>query len=55
MYDPIVEKVRKIRDAHAKKFNYNVDQIVSDLVEKQKTSQKRVVNLNKLTAEIRKK
>ena len=30
MYDPIVSEVRKIRDAHSKKFNYNVDAIFKD-------------------------
>ena len=30
MYDPIVSEVRKIRDAHSKKFNYNVSEIFKD-------------------------
>ena len=30
MYDPIVAEVRKIRDAHSKKFNYDLDAIVAD-------------------------
>ncbi len=30
MYDPIVAEVRKIRNAHSKKFNYNVRAIFED-------------------------
>ena len=29
--DEIVEEIRKIRDAHAKKFNYDLDAIYEDL------------------------
>lgn len=38
--DPIVEEVRAHREAHAKKFNYDLDAIVDDL-------QRRQVNLRK--------
>ncbi len=31
MIDPIVEEVRKYRDEHARKFNYNLDMICEDL------------------------
>ena len=34
--DPIV-KLRKIRDEHAKKFNYDVKAIMDDLREKEKS------------------
>ena len=30
MNDPIVNEVRKYRDEHAKKFNYDLDAIVAD-------------------------
>ncbi len=30
MYDPIVAEVRKIRNAHSKKFNYDVRAIFED-------------------------
>lgn len=30
MYDPIVAEVHKVRDAHSKKFNYNVNAIFED-------------------------
>ena len=29
--DPIVDEVRKVRDAHAAKFNYDLDAIYRDL------------------------
>jgi len=43
--DPIVNEVRKIRDELAKKFNYDVDAIFSDLREKEKKYGNRLVNL----------
>ena len=36
--DPIVTEVRKIRDRHAAKFNYDLDAIYRDLKEKEKAS-----------------
>jgi len=42
--DPIVEEVRKVRDIHAKKFNYNLEAIVADLIEQQTTSGKKLVS-----------
>lgn len=42
--DPIVEEVRKIRDAYAKSF-YDLDAICRDLQEKQRLSKRRVVSL----------
>lgn len=47
MTDPIVEEVRKFRNEHAKKFNYDLDAICEDLILHQKTSKYTVVNLNK--------
>lgn len=35
MTDPIVDEVRKYRDEHARKFNYDLDAICADLIEKQ--------------------
>ena len=37
-HDPIVDEVRKIRDAHAKKFNYDIHTICRDLMARQKSS-----------------
>lgn len=36
--DPIVAEVRKIRDRHAAKFNYDLDAIYRDLKEKEEAS-----------------
>jgi hypothetical protein len=36
--DSIVEEVRTFRDEHARKFNYDLDAICADLIEKQKRS-----------------
>jgi len=36
--DPIVEEVRKARDAHAAKFNYDLQAIYWDLKEQEKQS-----------------
>lgn len=44
MNDPIVEEVRRIRDAYAARFNYNVREMVRDLQEKQKRSGRKYVS-----------
>lgn len=36
--DPIVAEVRKIREAHAAKFNYDLDAIYRDLKSKEQAS-----------------
>jgi len=38
MNDPIVDEVRRIRDAHAAKFNYDLDAIFRDIKEQEKMS-----------------
>jgi hypothetical protein len=43
--DPIVEQVRKVRDEHAKKFNYDLKAIVADLQKQQKASKRKFVML----------
>lgn len=45
--DPIVNEVRRVRDELAKKFNYDVDAIFSDLREKQRKYSNRIVNLRR--------
>ncbi|MEW6357076.1 MAG: hypothetical protein AB1696_12170 [Planctomycetota bacterium] len=35
MKDPIVEEVRKARDKHARRFNYNLDAICQDIRKRQ--------------------
>ncbi len=42
--DPIVEEVRKARQAHASKFNYNMEDIFADLKQKEKDCGDRVVS-----------
>jgi len=41
--DPIVEEVRKIRNEHAKKFNYDLEAIAADLKRQQKASRRKFV------------
>lgn len=36
--DEIVEEIRKIRDAHARKFNYDLDAIYKDFKKQEKES-----------------
>lgn len=43
--DPIVDEVRKARDKHAKKFNYDLQAIAADLHKQQEASDKQFVNL----------
>ena len=43
--DPIVEEVRKARDAYAKRFDYDLDAICRDLQAKQRSSDKKVISL----------
>jgi hypothetical protein len=38
MKDPIVEEVRRFRDAHAARFNYDLDAIFQDIKEQEKKS-----------------
>ncbi len=42
--DPIVDEVRRIRDAHAAKFNYDPEAIFRDIKEKEKRSGRKYVN-----------
>ncbi|MFO0813991.1 MAG: hypothetical protein U0796_12265 [Gemmatales bacterium] len=36
MNDPIVDEVRQVRDAHAARFNYDLDAIFRDIKEREK-------------------
>jgi hypothetical protein len=38
MNDPIVDEVRRIREAHAARFNYDLDAIFRDIKEREKKS-----------------
>ena len=41
--DPIVEEIRKIRQQHAKQFNYDLRAIVDDLRKQQKQTGRKYV------------
>jgi hypothetical protein len=45
--DPIVEEVRKHREARAAKFGFNIRAIVEDVMRRQAASGHRVVDLSK--------
>lgn len=47
MNDMIVAEVRKMRDEHARKFNYDLSAICADIRAHQKDSRHRIVNLRK--------
>jgi hypothetical protein len=38
MNDPIVDEVRRVRDSHAARFNYDLDAIFQDIKEREKKS-----------------
>jgi len=42
--DPIVEKVRKIREEHAARFGYDLKAIYDDLKEAEKRSGRKIVS-----------
>lgn len=42
--DPIVDEVRRVRDAYAARFNYDLRAIVRDLKEQEKLSGRRAVS-----------
>ena len=44
MNDPIVDEVRKVRDAHAARFNYDLDAIFCDIKEQEKKSGREFVS-----------
>jgi hypothetical protein len=38
MNDPIVDEIRRVRDAHAARFKYDLDAIFQDIKEREKKS-----------------
>jgi len=44
MNDPIVEEVRRVRAAHAERFNYDLDAIFRDIKEQEKRSGRQFVS-----------
>ena len=51
MNDPIVDEVRRIRDAHAARFNYDLDAIYRDIKEQEKASGRKFVSFAPVDAE----
>jgi len=49
--DPIVEEIRRIRDEHARKFNYDLHAICEDIRQRQASSGRTVVSRPPRTAE----
>ena len=47
MNDPIVEEVRKVRDEHAQRFNYDLAAICADIRCHQSHCGHRVIRLNR--------
>ncbi len=45
--DTIVEDVRKVREEHAAKFNFNLDAIYLDLKKQEKKSGRKILSLAK--------
>lgn len=43
--DPIVEEVRKIREEHAARFDFDLEKIFQDLKEQERRSGRKVVSL----------
>lgn len=44
MHDPIVEEIRRIRQEHAARFNFDLDAIFEDLREKERQSKRKIVS-----------
>jgi hypothetical protein len=51
MIDPIVDEVRRVRDAHAARFNYDLDAIFRDIKEQEERSGHRFVSFAPTKAE----
>ncbi len=51
MNDPIVDEIRRIRDEHARKFQYDLDAIFHDIKERQKSSGRQYVSFPAVLAE----
>ena len=45
MHDPIVDEIRRIREAQAAKFNFDLDAIFRDLKLKERRSDRPIVHL----------
>jgi hypothetical protein len=43
--DPIIEEIRRIRQEHARRFNYDLRAIVDDLRERERQHPERLISL----------
>ena len=50
--DPIVDEVRRIRDAHAAKFNYDLKAIFRDIKEQERRSGRKYVSFADVTSRV---
>ena len=50
--DPIVDEVRRIRDAHAAKFNYDLKAIFRDIKEQERQSGRKFVSFADAASEV---
>ena len=51
--DPIVEEIRKIRQEHAKKYNYDLRKIAAELKKKEQLHPEKLVNFKPRHAPIK--
>ena len=51
MNDPIIDEVRKVRDAHAARFDYDLDAIFLDIKEQEKKSGREFVDFARARTE----
>jgi hypothetical protein len=49
--DEIVDEVRRVRDEHAEKFNYDISAICADIRQKQAESKHKIVSLEEVKRE----
>lgn len=50
--DPIVDEVRRIRDAYAARFDYDLRAIYRDLKEKEKRSDRKIVSYAETSTDV---
>ena len=51
MNDPIIDEIRKVREAHAAQFNYDLDAIFRDIKEREKQGRRKLVSFPPRKAE----
>ena len=52
MNDPIVDEVRAVRDAHAARFNYDLEAIFRDIQEQQRKLDSQSTTINTLQNQV---